>query len=67
MNLPVFWRCGGGGLPYEWGFGYWTGPDKDLLCVRETDNARKAEYLLSPICKTKFKAISEFLKKLSLG
>lgn len=31
---PKFWRCLGGSLPYKYGFGYWTGEQGDLLCVK---------------------------------
>ena len=28
MMIPVFWKAGGGPIPYVWGFGYWSsGPE----------------------------------------
>jgi len=64
LNKPVFWRCGGGSLPYNWGYGYWTGIDKDLLCVKPNIkmHANEAEEWLSPICSSKKLAKEAFNK-----
>ena len=57
--LPVFWKCGGGELPYKYGFGYWV-EGEDLLCINRKPKDPETE--LSPICNTKIKAIIAFLK-----
>jgi len=59
---PEFWRCGGGPLHYKYGFGYWAGEQKDLLCIKPNIKTNKeAEKYLSPICKTKPMAFLMFL------
>ena len=60
----VYWKCVGGSLPYMWGYGYWTGPEKDLLCIKSNiDTNIEAEKYLSPICYTRKQAKKEFLKR----
>lgn len=50
----VYWKCGGGSLPYKWGYGYWTGPQKDLLCLKPNIKTNKeAELWLVPIQDSK--------------
>jgi len=61
---PVFWRCGGGPLPYKWAYGYWTGPGSDLLCIKpDIKIGEEAERHLSPICDTKLEAKKAFLRR----
>ncbi len=52
---PVYWECGGGlNVNIKWGYGYWTGPQNDLLCIKpDIDSNEEAEKYLSPICNTK--------------
>jgi len=46
----TLWKAGGGGVPVVYGFGWWTGPDGDLLCIRDKITcASRAEKLLSPM------------------
>jgi len=62
---PKLWICGGGlGVPARYGYGYWTGPDGDLLCVVNNVNyANYAEYALSPIFRFKWWAYLQFVLK----
>ena len=55
---PVFWKAGGGpGTPVVYGYGYWTGPDGDLLCLADNlDSAWQASALLSPMVRWKWLA-----------
>lgn len=55
---PCLWTCGGGfGVPVQYGYGYWTGPDRDLLCVIDNvTTASIAEVVLSPISRSKLLA-----------
>jgi len=55
------WRAGGGGVPYVYGFGYWTGEQKDLLCVKECKTNEEAEKYLSPLHRNKIIAFLMFL------
>jgi hypothetical protein len=66
---PEWWICGGGpGVPFKFGYGYWTGPDHDLLCVvPEVRFNNEAERLLSPISRVPAIALAGFwLKRLSV-
>lgn len=61
---PVYWSCGDHVLGEKYGYGYWTGPQKDLLCVKpDIKTNGEAELHLSPICKTKKEAKRAFEKK----
>jgi len=56
------WKAGGGGVPTVYGFGWWTGPDQDLLCVRnEIFQADEAERLLSPMRESILLALLAFV------
>jgi hypothetical protein len=58
--------CWDGGriIPDAWSFGYLTGPDNDLICVKPNLLVNiKAEIYLSPVCSTGLLAISAFLIK----
>lgn len=59
----MLWRAGGGpGVPYVYGFGYWCGKDKDLLCVRRCSD-KEAESCLSPLHRNVVRAYVLFVKK----
>ena len=59
--MPRFYRWGGGGVPYTWSFGWWTGKDDDLLCVKSrTSNDTEAEIALSPVCSNRLLALLAF-------
>jgi len=62
---PELWVCGGGpGVPVKYGYGYWAGPDGDLLCVIESANdVTNAERALSPISRFKQLAFFRFVLK----
>ena len=63
------WVCGGGpGVPIFYGYGYWTGPDGDLLCVVDSiDDVERVEDTLSPILWFKVMAfLCFFLKRLQI-
>lgn len=65
MKLSM-WRAGGdwhGGkvVPYVYGFGYWTGEQGDLLCVKECKTNKEAEKYLSPLCRSRIIAFIKFI------
>ncbi|MFC1984993.1 CoA transferase [Chloroflexota bacterium] len=63
-KLPHFYRWGGGGVPYRWSFGWLTGKDNDLICVKPGINSRMLEQVsLSPVCRTRLLAFSAFAMK----
>lgn len=69
-SIPEWWIAGGGpGVPIVYGYGYWTGPDDDLLCVQPgIKTSKEAERLLSPLSKWKFIAlIKYYLKRMWTG
>lgn len=46
-----------------WSFGWWTGPDQDLLCVRRNLSSGEAQECLSPVCSNRGEALLAFLLK----
>lgn len=69
-NHPRFYRWGGGPCPYEWSFGWLTGRDNDLICIRSRIGIELKEpalsVLLSPICSGRFLALFAFVVKVLL-
>ena len=69
-KLPEFMDWGGNGWlgAHKWSFGWWTGPDGDLICViPEARTAVQAEIALSPVCPNRCLAVLCFhLKRLML-
>ena len=65
MELPRFYRWDGGHIIADaWSFGYMTGQDNDLICVKPNICDKiKAERALSPVCSTRPLAISAFWAK----
>jgi len=64
QTRPEFFCFGGGCLPDVWAFGYWTGPDGDLLCVKPgIEEALWAEYCLSPVAANRILAVLAFFIK----
>ncbi|MFC2060299.1 hypothetical protein ACFLTZ_04305 [Chloroflexota bacterium] len=63
MRLPKFYDWGGGGLPIDWSFGYLTGEDNDLVCVKQVRTKREGELALSPACHNKTLAVFAFCLK----
>lgn len=62
--MPEFMRWGGGEMAWKWSYGWWTGPDGDLLCaVSEAKTSIRAEIALSPVCSNRFLAVLCFLLK----
>jgi len=57
------WQTGGGCLPHTYGFGYWTGKQKDLLCTRRCKINEESEIFLSPLHRSRLVAFVLFLKK----
>jgi hypothetical protein len=59
------WIAGGGGnVPTVYGYGYWTGPDGDLLCVVPYVRFNsEAERLLSPMSRYHCLAFIKFWLK----
>lgn len=68
MDMPGFYRWGGGPCPYEWSFGWECGRDGDMVCVkRNTVSDMSNNYALSPVCPNKFLAFMGFIvKRLSI-
>ena len=70
-KIPEFQRWGG--PPWTWSFGWWTGKDRDLMCVvpelAEGDGLHRgclADLVLSPVCKTRIAAFIAFCLKWAL-
>lgn len=64
MKIPRFYSWGGGGVPTTWSFGWWTGKDDDLMCVKsKTSTDTDAEIALSPICSNRPLALVAFVLK----
>jgi len=64
MKIPRFYRWGGGGVLTTWSFGWWTGKDGDLLCVKSRASSNiEAEIALSPVCSNRVLALLAFLLK----
>ncbi len=62
--MPHFYRWDGGSLPDKWSFGYLTGSDNDLICTKpDVSDKIEAEMVLSPVCASRFLAISAFVLK----
>lgn len=62
MEKPDLWIAGGGPIPTMYGYGYWTGPDDDLLCVVPSVQIKsEAERLLSSLSRYKSFAYIKFL------
>ena len=64
--MPEFMDWGGNGWlgAHKWSFGWWTGPDGDLLCVfPHISFSQQAEDALSPVCSTRFLAVFYFILK----
>jgi len=62
---PKFYRWGGGGVKYTWSYGWLTGIDNDLICVKRgvSKSLPTADAFLSPVCSTKLLALWAFLLK----
>ena len=51
-------------IPDTWSFGFITGHDHDLICVKPNLSDKiEAEMVLSPVCSTRLLAISAFVLK----
>lgn len=64
--MLAMWKAGGdseGGkvVPYVYGFGFWTGEQNDLLCVKCCKTNEEAEEYLSPLHKNPIVAFFWFL------
>jgi len=60
------WRAGGGpGVPYVYGFGFWSGEDNDLLCTKDFGQVEpsKLDPHLSQLKRNMFLAFVLFLNK----
>ena len=59
---PTLFRFGGGGVADSWAFGYWTGPEKDLLCTKpEIATNEEAERYLSSTRAMPLEAVRSFM------
>ena len=64
---PRFYRWGGCGVPYTWSFGWLTGRDKDLVCVKPfVQTTIMGEVTLSPVCSYRLLAFCAFALKAML-
>lgn len=53
-TLPKFYDWGGGGVPTWWTFGWETGRDNDLVCVKpQVTTPVEGETALSPSCRNR--------------
>lgn len=68
-SLPKFYRWEAG-RNSDWSFGWLTGKDNDLICIKPhilTDQAEPTlSIILSPICSNRFLALCAFIMKVSL-
>ena len=63
---PRFFAWGGGSVKTTWSFGWLTGKDRDLVCVRPyliEENTCAADRVLSPVCGTRLTAFAAFVLK----
>ena len=67
-SLPRFYHFGGGPIRKVWAFGWLTGGDSDLVCVKPNIlvGLPLVELLLSPVCSTRFLSLFGFLLKVLL-
>jgi len=64
FSLPKLYEWGGGGLPRAWSFGWETGKDGDLICVRaKVEDTLQGEMALSPACHSRVEATLAFVLK----
>lgn len=65
MKFPRFYKWSGGHrIPDAWSFGFITGKDHDLICIKPNPSDKiEAEIALSPVCSSKLLAISAFWVK----
>jgi hypothetical protein len=67
MTLPRLYKWDGGPLPSQWSFGWETGEDNDLICVKPCVNKKlEGELTLSPVCHGRVAAVFAFLLKVAL-
>lgn len=63
-RLPKFYDWGGGGVPVWWTFGWETGRDNDLICVKyKVTTPIEGEIALSPSCRNRLSALLAFVLK----
>lgn len=65
-KLPGFYRWGGHPVPSSWSFGWLTGRDGDLVCVKAhivEESPCAANWVLSPVCGTRAVALIAFALK----
>ena len=56
-----------GALPDSWAFGWKTGIDNDLICIKPNiDTSQAGEFYLSPVCHNRFLALLAFALKVIL-
>ena len=66
-KFPKFYRWGCKDLPSYWSFGWETGKDNNLICVKPNILSEIAgEINLSPVCSNRFLAGSAFIMKVIL-
>ncbi len=64
---PRFQAWGPVSQRWMWSIGWWTGPDKDLLCVvPSAQTSSAAEIALSPVCDSRVLALLAFCLKAAL-
>jgi len=64
MTLPRYYKWGGGSSQTHWSFGWETGKDGDLICIKPNISSRLAgEINLSPSCSSRFLAFIAFILK----
>ena len=67
MHIPKFYHWENRDGSSVWAFGWETGRDNDLICVkRNVQTTVVAELALSPVCSTRLLAILAFAIKLIL-
>lgn len=68
LIMPKFYKWDGGPLPSRWSFGWRTGKDNDLACIRRrVETKNEGDLFLSPVCDNRFLALYAFVIKYLLS
>jgi hypothetical protein len=67
QSFPTLFRWVGGIVPDAWSFGWLTGEDNDLICVKpDLISYQEVNICLSPVCRNMLLAFVGFVLKRAL-